>query len=140
MKNEHMEYTVDVTSTSVYKAKYNEPCNCIYCKNFRQAFQTECPDAVKKLNEMGLQLNAALEVIDCFWDSHKNKRIYEAFFSVQGQLAKDGLIIYDNDAIITLHSPDSPNLIYNNTGMKSPYFIVTVETALPWLIDEQPEK
>lgn len=134
-----MDYIVDVPATAAYADKYNEPCGCIYCENYRQTFQTAYSKIIKILQEFGIPAERPLEIIDCFWNDEKNKRQYESYYSVKGELFKDQLIIHDEDAIITLYHPDTDAPIYKNTGMEEPYFILAVSNIeLPWVLPEKP--
>lgn|GEM_PF-6830503 len=47
-------YQVDIFRTRTYKDIYNEPCDCIYCKNFRVAFPSYAPKAYDFLKTIGL--------------------------------------------------------------------------------------
>lgn len=135
-----MKYTIDIQATATYADKYNEPCNCIYCQNYEMMFSTVYPEVVKILHGFGIPLRRPLEVVDCFWNDTRDKRRYESFYSVKGELFEDKLEIYKKDAIITLYRPDTNAHIYINTGMESPYFILAISNIeLPWVMSENPD-
>lgn len=131
------DYWIDVEATSNYHDKYNEPCSCAYCRNFRAAFPQYVPKAMTKLQEIGLDADAALEIIDFSSGSPEKIRNYEVFFSVKGELLRDGVLFYDgNDAKIMFYQIDSPEPLYTNTGMAEPYFIAEMDIVLPWVLNE----
>ena len=132
-------YHVDIQATAAYKDIYTQPCDCVYCRNFRKTFASECPQAFEVLRGFGLELDSALDIIDYSWNATGDRREYYAYFSVKGTLEKDGLIIHRGDAKITLFQLDSPDLVYANTGMEAPCFVAEVRTELPWRIEERPQ-
>lgn len=135
-----MKYTVDVQATAAYADKYNEPCDCIYCRNYEKAFVAAYPEVIKILQKFGITVGRPLEVIDCFWNDTKNKRQYESYYSIKGELFEDQLIIYDKDAVITLYHSGTDAPIYSNTGMGKPYFILAISNIkLPWALPESPD-
>lgn len=135
-----MKYTVNIEETQSYLDMYDKPCECIWCKNYLKAFATVYPEAVEVLNKLGIRVEYPLEIIDCFWNDKEDKRLYESYYSVKGELFEDKTILYDEDVVITLYQPDTDESIYSNTGMKKPYFIVGItDIELPWVLDEIPE-
>ena len=135
-----MKYTVNIKETQSYLDMYNKPCECILCKNYFKTFATIYPQAVEVLNKLGVREQYPLEIIDCFWNDKKNKRIYESYYSVKGELFEDKTVLYDKNVTITLYKSDTDEPIYTNTGMKKPYFIVAITNIeLPWVLDEIPE-
>lgn len=134
-----MRYSVDAAGTTQYEDMFTQPCDCMYCRNFRNAFPMECSDALHILNQMGVQIDHALEIIDFFWNTAKDKRIYEAFFSIKGTLKEDEIVIHDGDARITLYRLDSSKLLYKNTAMEEPCFVARVEADVSWVLNESPE-
>lgn len=134
-----MKYKVDVQATAQYADQYNEPCDCIYCQNFNKTFAAAYPKVIKVLKDFGISVERPLEVMDFYWNDIKDKRRYECYYSVKGNLVEDKLQLYDEDAIITLYSPDTEAQIYSNTGMEKPYFILAITNIeLPWVLSELP--
>ena len=135
-----LKYTVDIKATQSYLDMYNKPCECIICKNYFKTFETIYPEVIEVLNKLGIIVQYPLQIIDCFWNDKEDKRLYESYYSVKGELFEDKTILYDKDVIITLYQPDTDEPIYGNTGMKKPYFIVGITNIeLPWVLDEMPE-
>ena len=134
-----MKYNVDVEATNSYLDTYNEHCKCMYCKNYLKTFEKEYPKATKVLAELGINVDYPLEIIDFCWNEKGDKRIYESYYSVKGELFEDKTVLYDEDAVITLYRHDTDAHIYVNTGMSKPYFIAQVTNIeLPWVLEEQP--
>jgi hypothetical protein len=76
---------------------------------------------------------------DC-WNDAGDKRRYESYYSVKGELFADGLVVYDSDAVITLYRPDTDAPVYSNTGMAKPWFVLVVSNIeLPWGMPERPD-
>lgn len=98
-----MKYKVDAQATAKYADQYNEPCDCIYCQNFNKTFATTYPKVIEVLKEFGIPVEQPLEIIDCYWNDTKDKRRYECYYSVKGNLAEDKLQLYAEDAIIALY-------------------------------------
>lgn len=135
-----LKYIVDIKATQSYLDMYNNPCECITCKNYFKTFKVIYPEVIEVLNKLGIIIQYPLEIIDCFWNDKEDKRLYESYYSVKGELFEDKIILYDKDAIITLYQPETDASIYCNTGMKKPYFIVGITNIeLPWVLDEIPE-
>lgn len=128
-------YQVDIFRTRTYKDIYNEPCDCIYCKNFRVAFSSYAPKAYDFLKTIGLSPENALEVMETPYE--KGMYHYRIFFSLDGTLNKDGICVYEEDAKIIFYISNSPKLLYNNTRMKEPCFIAEVLVDLPWAMEEK---
>jgi hypothetical protein len=140
MGDSEMKYTVDIQSTATYSDQYNEPCNCIYCQNYEKTFTSSYPEVIKILHEFGVPVERPIEIMDFFWNDAKDKRQYESYYSVKGELFEDQLVVYNKDAIITLYRPDTSVPIYGNTGMEEPYFILVVSNIeLPWVLSETPD-
>lgn len=134
-----MKYKVDMEATKSYLDIYNEQCQCMYCKNYLKTFADEYPEATIMLQKLGINIDYPLEILDYFWNKNGNKRVYESYYSVKGELFEDKTILYDEDAIITLYRYDTDAHIYANTGMEKPYFIAAVTNIeLPWVLEEQP--
>ena len=134
-----MRYTVDLKETASYADKYNEPCGCIYCRNYEQTFAAAYPEVIKVLQGFGIPVERPLEVIDCYWNDTKDKRRYESYYSVKGDLLEDKLELYAKNATITLYCSDTDELTYSNTGMEKPYFILVISNIeLPWVLSERP--
>lgn len=134
-----MQYNVDVQTTAAYADKYNQPCDCIYCLNYQKTFASCYPEIINILQDFGIPIERPLEVIDCYWNDAKDKRRYESYYSVKGNLLEDKLQIYAESAVITLYCSDTDIPIYGNTGMEKPYFILAVtDIELPWVLPEQP--
>ena len=75
--------------------------------------------------------------MDCFWNDTRDRRRYESFYSIKGELFEDKLEIYKKDAIITLYRPDTNAHIYSNTGMESPHIILAISNIeLSWVMSE----
>jgi hypothetical protein len=131
---------VDSASTAAYHM-HDEPCHCLYCRNYQSAFSDTYPKLAEVLQKFGICVNRPLEVMNLFWNETKDKRLYISYYSVKGELYKDKLEIYSNDdALITLYHPDSDALVYGNTRMERPYFIAEVSNIqLPWVLTEPPE-
>ena len=134
-----MKYNVDIEATNSYLDTYNEHCHCMYCKNYLKTFEEEYPKAAKALAELGINIDYPLEIIDFCWNERGDKRIYESYYSVKGELFEDKTVLYDEDSVITLYIYDTDERIYVNTGMDKPYFIAVVRNIeLPWVLEEQP--
>lgn len=134
-----MKYKVDMEATKSYLDIYNEQCQCMYCKNYLKTFSNEYPEATIMLQKLGINIDYPLEILDYFWNKNGNKRVYESYYSVKGELFEDKTVLYDEDAIITLYRYDTDAHIYANTGMEKPYFIAAVTNIeLPWVLEEQP--
>jgi hypothetical protein len=111
----------------------------MYCKNYLKTFEKEYPKATKVLAELGINVDYPLEIIDFCWNEKGDKRIYESYYLVKGELFEDKTVLYDEDAVITLYRHDTDAHIYVNTGMSKPYFIAQVTNIeLPWVLEEQP--
>lgn len=123
-----MKYIVDIDETTAYSDIYNKPCDCIYCRNYQMAFTDAYPEVVRLLQDFGIRIDRPLEVIDYFWNSTKDKRLYESYYSVKGELFEDKIDLYSKDATVTLYQPDTDAPIYKNTGMELPYFILKSPT------------
>lgn len=132
------KYIVDLTRTKAYKDIYNEICTCSNCRNFRNALPIYAPKTDKVLKEMGLSVAKALEVIDS-WDGENKLHSYEVFFSVAGSLLKDQTVISEDEGKITLFFKDSNMLMYGNTSMEEPCFVLELLIDLPWIIDDKEE-
>ncbi|WP_313132682.1 hypothetical protein [Anaerocolumna sp.] len=136
-----MKYIVDTQATASYMDKYNQPCDCIYCRNYQKAFASYYPEVIKRLKDFGIQVERPLEIIDCFWNSTRDKRRYESYYSVKGNLMEDKLELYKENAIITLYRSDTNEPVYGNTGMEKPYFILAITNIeLPWVLSELPNE
>ena len=135
-----LKYKANVKDTQSYLDMYNKPCQCICCKNYLKTFPSIYPEAVEILNKLGVRVEYPLEIIDCFWNDRKDKRCYESYYSVKGELFEDKTVLYDKDVVITLYQSDTNEPIYGNTGMEKPYFILEIiNIQLPWVLDEIPE-
>ncbi|HAQ41224.1 MAG TPA: hypothetical protein DCM73_10595 [Clostridiales bacterium] len=134
-----MKYTIDLEATASYADKYNEPCDCLYCRNYHEAFAAAYPEIIKILQDFGIQAERPLNIIECYWNDAKDKRRYESYYSVKGDLQEDKLEFYENDTVITLYRYDTDAPIYKNTGMEKPYFILAITNIeLPWVLSECP--
>ena len=135
-----LDYIVDKEGTRAYSDIYNQPCDCIYCKNYYQAFSAAYPEIVELLHEFGVNIERPLEVIESLWNPTKDKRLYESYYSIKGELYRDKISLYSKDAFVTLYQLDTDTPIYTNTGMEVPYFIASVSNLqLPWVLSEFPE-
>lgn len=135
-----MHYTFNKKETAAYSDEYNQLCPCIYCRNYQTAFSGRYPEIVKLLRDFGVHTDRPLEVIDLFWNTAKDRRYYESYYSIKGELFHDKLIVYAKDAVVTLYQPDTDAPIYKNTGMEKPYFIAAISNiALPWILNERPD-
>lgn len=134
-----MKYIVDKVGTEEYISKYNEPCNCIYCRNYYNTFPQKYPLVVELLKKMGLTVERALEVMEFYWDESGVNRIYVSYYAVKGEIFEDKTVIYSKDAIVTLYLPTTDEDIYKNTNMLKPYFILEIDNIkLPWVLEEKP--
>lgn len=113
-----MKYKVDIEATKSYLDIYNEHCQCMYCKNYLKTFESTYPKAAKALQQLGINIDYPLEILDFFWNEKEDKRIYESYYSVKGELFEDKTVLYDEDAVITLYRYDTDAHIYANTGME----------------------
>lgn len=135
-----LKYKVNIKDTQSYLDMYNKPCKCIWCKNYLKTFTSIYPEAVELLNKLGVRVEYPLEIIDCFWNDREDKRCYESYYSIKGELFEDKTVIYDKDVVITLYQSDTDEPIYSNTGMEKPYFILKIANIeLPWVLDKIPE-
>lgn len=67
-----MKYTIGIQATATYADKYNEPCDCIYCQNYKMMISTVYPEVVNILHGFGIPLWRPLEVVDCFWNDTRD--------------------------------------------------------------------
>ena len=84
-----MKYKVDIEATKSYLDIYNEHCQCMYCKNYLKTFESTYPKAAKALQQLGINIDYPLEIIDFCWNENEDKRIYESYYSVKGELFED---------------------------------------------------
>ena len=134
-----MKYKDDIEAKKSYLDIYNEHCQCMYCNNYLKTFESTYPKVAKELQQLGINIDYPLEIIDFCWNENEDKRIYESYYSVKGELFEDKTVLYDEDAVITLYRYDTDARIYANTGMEKPYFIAKVTNVeLPWVLEEQP--
>ena len=133
-----MNYIVDAQATSAYSDIYNKKCSCAWCRNYEETFVMHYPEVAAVLQTFGLHADRPTEIINLFWNDAGDKRLYSSFYSVKGELFEEQLMIYDKDAIVTLYRPDAKGLIYSNTGMEKPYFIIEVANVeVPWVLPEE---
>ena len=134
-----MKYIVNINETQSHLDMYNKPCECMLCRNYIETFSVVYPEAVEVLRQLCINIEYPLEIMDNFWNEQKDKRCYESYYSVKGELFEDKTILYDKDVVITLYTPGTKEPIYSNTGMEMPYFILEITNIqLPWVLDENP--
>ena len=115
-------------------------CDCTSCQNYERAFAASYPEVIRLLQSFGIRIERPLEVMDLFWNNARDKRRYESFYSVKGELFEEHLVIYDQDAVVSLYHPDANAPFYANTGMEYPYFILAISSIeLPWILVEKPD-
>ena len=49
-----MKYTVDTHVTLDYNDLYNEPCSCMYCRNYEEAFPKTYLEVIEILKTFGI--------------------------------------------------------------------------------------
>lgn len=132
-------YSINRGRTKSYKTLYNEPCECLYCQNFRTAYPKLCPHGNALLERFGLSVDSALEVAEEGSENSEDVN-YTAYFCVAGTLTADGYNVVVRDASdIRLFKPSTREAVYNNTDMEEPYYILRLEVNLPWVLESRPE-
>ncbi|MBO4618366.1 MAG: hypothetical protein J5717_13585 [Lachnospiraceae bacterium] len=132
-------YSIGRTRTKSYKTTYNEPCDCLYCQNFREAYPKFCPHGNALLENFGLSVDSALEVAEEGCETGESVN-YTAYFCVSGTLTTDGYNVAVRDTSeIKLFMSSTEEPVYNNTDMEEPYYILRLEVNLPWVLESKPE-
>ena len=137
------KYTVDIEQTMSYSDMYNEPSEYTGYKNYIKTFPKFYPKAYEFLKNFAVPFERPIETLDYFWNDTGDKIIYESYYSVKGELFEDKVVVYNDDARITLYKSDTQESIYGNTGMEKPYFILVIDNLeLHWVMDtpyEEPD-
>jgi len=131
-----MGYHADKEATKLWWAENSWQCDCCYCENYRQAFPDAFPEGIETLERLGLSYDHALEICECGWNDERTARIYQAYYPVKGSITEDTVLL-EGKGIITLFRSDSPDLHCPKPAMTPPYFVLEVQTELPWVLEKQ---
>ena len=69
--------------------RYASDCDCDECEIFRSNFADEYPEIVPFLDQFGLKVDDAVEIVDNGIDWGKLKRAYTVFYCVKGEIDED---------------------------------------------------
>lgn len=115
-------FFADVPANRLYSAEESaERCNCAWCRNFYQTVDKAYPNIRYFLSRFGMSIDAPVSL------NPITTKLYQASYSVQGKILKQGSNPIFVDEIAITAEPDS----------EPDYFILDLGLMeLPWVLNE----
>ena len=131
----------DYKLTKEYRYKYENQCDCAYCRNYYKSFKRKYPKTIEFLEEFGLDVNFPLEAMPLEYDKLNNKMEYTVYYPVKGNMEEDEHVFTLEMLIITIFKGSNMDNPCPNPKMEEPYLLIELNgVKLPWLLEEEVEE
>jgi hypothetical protein len=130
----------DYEITKEYRLKYEEQCDCAYCRNYYKTFKAKYPHTAELLESLGLDSDYPLETMPFQYDERSNEREYLAFYPVKGTIDQDEIRVPLEGLEIHVFNGSPDDNPCPNPQMDEPYLLISISgIKLPWVVDENPD-
>ena len=127
-------FLVDKEATKNYRTKFNEPCDCLTCRNYFVAVQ-KCPEVLQFLETFHIDVCRTEDCMHLETYFETNLLQYIIWYSVCGT-ATESVTIELCDEVEAKVYPPSEKEYSPNTGQKGEYFWVELYCMLPWTLPD----
>ena len=132
-----LDIDFDYNLTKEYRLRYENQCDCTYCRNYYETFETKYPDTARFLERFGLSVGFPLEIMPLGYNKPHEEMEYIAYYPIKGTMGVDELILNLEGLEVRVLKDADLNNLCPSPKMKRPYLLIEVSgIKLPWVLDK----